>query len=108
MRFIITVIDSKSRSASGDEMVAIDEFNANLQADGHFILACGIEDPKDAVVIDNRDGLGEVTDGPLYNNHQYVAGFWLINAESIEEAKALASEGSRACNRKVEVRAIIA
>jgi hypothetical protein len=33
-----------------------------------------------------------------------MAGFWLIKAESMEEAKALASEGSNACNRKVEVR----
>lgn len=107
MRFIIAVIDSKSRSASGDEMAAIDEFNDKLQANGHWILACGIDDPEQAVVIDNRDDAGLRSAGPLYNNEEYMAGFWIINAENMEEATALATEGSKACNRKVEVRPIL-
>ena len=107
MRFIIAVIDSKSRSASGDEMAAIDEFNDKLQANGHWILACGVDDPKQAVVLDNRLDAGLITDGPLYDHDEYMAGFWLINAESIEQAKELAAEGSKACNRKVEVRPLL-
>jgi hypothetical protein len=106
MRFIISVIDSKTGSATGDEISAIDAFNDKLQANGHFILACGIDDPENAVVIDNRADLGEIRSGPLHKKEEYMAGFWLINAESVEEAKALAAEGSKACNRKVEVRAL--
>jgi len=85
-------------------MDAIDAFNDKLQANGNFILACGIDDPENAIVLDNRANLGEIKNGPLRNNEEYMAGFWLIKAESMEEAKALASEGSNACNRKVEVR----
>jgi hypothetical protein len=85
-------------------MDAIDAFNDKLQANGNFILACGIDDPENAIVLDNRASLGEIKNGPLRNNEEYMAGFWLIKAESMEEAKALASEGSNACNRKVEVR----
>jgi hypothetical protein len=107
MRFIIAVIDSKSRSASGDEMAAIDEFNDKLQANGHWIIACGIDDPEKAVVLDNRNDLGFVAEGPLHSTDEFMAGFWLIHAENIEEAKALAAEGSKACNRKVEVRPIL-
>ena len=107
MRFIIAVIDSKSRSASGDEMAAIDEFNDKLQANGHWIMACGVDDPAKATVIDNRSDLGQVIDGPLHNTDEFMAGFWIINADSVEEAKQLATEGSKACNRKVEVRPIL-
>ena len=107
MRFIIAVIDSKSRSASGDEMAAIDEFNDKLQANGHWILACGVDDPAKATVIDNRSDLGRAIDGPLHNTEEFMAGFWIINADSVEEAKQLAAEGSKACNRKVEVRPIL-
>lgn len=107
MRFIIAVIDSKSRSASGDEMAAIDEFNDKLQANGHWIQACGIDDPEKAIVIDNRLDAGLVSEGPLYNNEEYMAGFWLIKADSMEQARELATEGSKACNRKVEVRPIL-
>jgi hypothetical protein len=107
MRFLIAVIDSKSRSASGDEMAAIDEFNDKLQANGHWILACGVDDPKIAVVLDNRLDAGLVTNGPLHDNDEFMAGFWLINAGSMDQAKELAAEGSKACNRKVEVRPIL-
>ena len=101
---MIAVIDSKTGSATGDEIAAIDAFNDKLQANGHFILACGIDDPERAVVIDNRAGLGQINSGPLQRNDQYMAGFWLINAVDIDQANALAAEGSEACNRKVEVR----
>jgi hypothetical protein len=106
VRFLIAVIDSKTGTATGDEIAAIDEFNDMLQANGHFILACGIDDPENAVVIDNRADLGQLSEGPLNNNDQYMAGFWLINAENMEVAKDLAAKGSKACNRKVEVRAL--
>ena len=104
MRFIIAVIDSNTGTATGDEIAAIDDFNDMLEANGHFIMACGIHDPEQAVVIDNRADAGLLADGPLYKNNEYMAGFWLINAESMDQAKELAHKGSKACNRKVEVR----
>jgi hypothetical protein len=36
-----------------------------------------------------------------------MSGFWLIEAENMETAMRLASEGSKACNRKVELRPFI-
>ena len=107
MRFLINVIDSKARSGTSDEMAAIDEFNDKLQANGHWILACGVTSPAEATVIDNRADLGAQSSGPLYDNTEFVAGFWLIHAADEAEALALAHEGSKACNRKVEVRPII-
>lgn len=104
MRFIIAVIDSKTGTATGDEIAAIDEFNDMLESNGHFIMACGIHEPEQAVVIDNRADAGLLSDGPLNQTHEYMAGFWLINAESMNQAKELAHKGSKACNRKVEVR----
>jgi hypothetical protein len=48
-----------------------------------------------------------ITDGPLLDSDEYMSGFWLINAKSIEQAKELAVAGSKACNRKVEVRPLL-
>ncbi len=107
MRFIIAVIDHQSRSASTDEIAAIDAFNDGLQANGHWIIACGIDSPKVATVIDNRDDLGLVTPGPLFDHDEYMSGFWLIHAADMEEALKLAAAGSKACNRKVEVRPLL-
>ena len=107
MRFLINVIDSKARSGTSDEMAAIDAFNDKLQANGNWILACGVTSPSEATVIDNRDDAGFQAAGPLYDSIEFVAGFWLIKADSEADALALAHEGSKACNRKVEVRPII-
>ena len=37
-------------------------------------------------------------------NEKYLAGFWIIEAADLDVALKLAAEGSKACNRKVEVR----
>ena len=45
-----------------------------------------------------------VTDGPFVESKEYLAGFWIIEAPDLDVALKLATEGSKACNRKVEVR----
>jgi hypothetical protein len=45
MRYLITVIDDSTNSATGDEMAAIDEFNDRLRAGGHWVFAGGLAAP---------------------------------------------------------------
>jgi hypothetical protein len=104
MRFLIAVIDDRSNSADSNEMAAIDEFNDHLRDNGQLIMACGIEDPSSSFVLDNRKGLGSKTEGPLHSSTEFMAGFWIISADSEEQAHDLAAWGSKACNRKVELR----
>ena len=107
MRFLISVIDSASRTGTSDEMAAIDIFNDKLQNNGHWIFACGIDGPDTATLIDNRNDAGSIKKGPFIVNDEYQSGFWIIEAASYEEATSLAVEGSKACNRKVEVRVLL-
>ena len=106
MRFLIAVIDVYGNPGSGDEMIAIDEFNDRLEANGQMIMACGITSPREATTIDNRDGANVVNRGPVNETDEHMSGFWLIHAADHAEALALAAAGSKACNRKVEVRAL--
>ena len=107
MRYLINVIDNASGTGTPEEGVAIDAFNDMLEARGHWILAGGITSPSNATLIDNRGGAGLISKEPLHNTSEYVSGFWVVEASSDEEAVALAAEGSRACNRRVEVRPCI-
>ncbi len=107
MRFLLSVIDSASRTGSSDEMAAIDIFNAKLQKNGHWILACGVDSPKSAKLVDNRADAGIIRNGSYVDSDEFQSGFWIINAASHDEAMALAHEGSKACNRKVEVRPLL-
>jgi len=104
MQYLVSVIDDRSGSASEDEMAAIDVYNDRLRAQGHWVFAGGLASPDAATVIDNRDGEAVFTHGPFVESKEYVAGFWVIEAPDLDVALELAAEGSKHCNRKVEVR----
>jgi hypothetical protein len=105
MQYLVSVIYDAADLATPDEMTAIDAFNDRLQAEGHWVFAGGLGSPSTATVIDNRGG-GEAvfTDGPFVESKEFLAGFWVIEAADLDVALKLAAEGSKHCNRKVEVR----
>jgi hypothetical protein len=104
MLYLVSVIDDQTGSATSTEMAAIDAFNERLQADGHWVFAGGLASPTAATVIDNRNGEPVFTDGPFLESKEYLAGFWVIEAPDLDVALKLAADGSKNCNRKVEVR----
>jgi hypothetical protein len=104
MQYLISVIHDTFELAPGDEEAAVDAFNDRLRAEGHWVFAGGLGFPSTATVIDNRGGKALLTDGPFVESKEYLAGFWIIEAPDLDVALKLASEGSKACNRKVEVR----
>jgi hypothetical protein len=104
MQYLVSVIDDQAGSATPTEDAAIDVFNDRLEAEGHWVFAGGLASPTTATVIDNRSGEAMVTDGPFLESKEYLAGFWIIEAADLDVALKLAAEGSKHCNRKVEVR----
>ena len=104
MRYLLSVIDDGTGPATPKEDAAIDVFNDRLQAEGLWVFAGGLGSTGNATVVDNRVGEAVFTDGPFVESKEYLAGFWIIEATDLDVALKLASEGSRACNRKVEVR----
>ena len=108
MQYLVSVIHDTTGLATPDEMAAIDVFNDRLQAEGHWVFAVGLAAPGSATVIDNRgDGEAMFTDGPFLESKEYLAGFWIMEAADLDVALKLAAEGSKACNRKVEVRPVL-
>jgi hypothetical protein len=107
MQYLVSVIADTAGLANPDEMAAIDVFNDRVQAEGHWVFAAGLGAPSAATVIDNRDGAQVFTDGPFVESKEYLAGFWIFEAADLDVALKLAAEGSKACNRKVEVRPLL-
>jgi len=56
------------------------------------------------IVIDNRGGAAAFTDGPFVEAKEHIAGLWILEAPDLDAALELAAEGSKHCNRRVEVR----
>jgi hypothetical protein len=107
MKFIINVIDDLSNSGTPAEMNEINKFNDQLRVNGQFIFAGGLAAPENADVIDNRNDANLSTGKPLFEANENFSGFWLIEAENIDVARELAFAGSKACNRKVELRPLL-
>ena len=104
MQYLVSVLYDAADLATPDEMAAIDVFNDRLQAEGHWVFAGGLAAPSSATVIDNRGEQAIFTDGPFLESKEFLAGFWIMEAADLDVALKLAAEGSKACNRKIEVR----
>ena len=104
MQYLVSVINNTDDLATADEMAAIDVFNDGLIAEGHWVFAGGLGAPSSATVIDNRGEEPLFTDGPFVESKEYLVGFWVMEAADLDVALKLAAAGSKACNRKVEVR----
>jgi hypothetical protein len=107
MQYLVSVIDDTAGLATPDEDAAIDVFNDRLKAEGHWVFAGGLAKPSSATVIDNRGEETMFTDGPFVESKEYLAGFWILEAADLEVALKLGAEGSKACNRKIEMRPIL-
>ena len=79
-------------------------FNERLQAEGHWVFAGGLGAPTrpPSSTTEAREAI--FTDGPFIESKEYLAGFWVMEAADLDVALKLAAEGSKACNRKIEVR----
>jgi hypothetical protein len=104
MQYLVSVIDDGTGPATPTEDAAIDVFNEKLRAEGYWLFAGGLGSPEPATVVDSRAGETVFTDGPFLESKEYLAGFWIIDAPDLDVALELAAEGSKACNRKIEVR----
>jgi len=103
-QYLMSVLSDSTELASDEEMAAIDVFNDKLQADGQWVFAGGLAGPGTATVIDGRHGDPVFTDGPYAEAKEHIAGFWIVEAPHLDVALRLAAEGSKACNRRVELR----
>lgn len=104
MQYLVSVIHDQTNDATPDEMAAINAYNDRIKAEGHWVFAGGLAAPTAATVIDNRGEQPVFTDGPYVETKEYTAGLWIIEAPDLDAALELAAEGSKACNRRLEVR----
>ncbi|GAA1809686.1 YciI family protein [Luedemannella flava] len=103
-QYLMSVLFDSTELATSDEAAAIDVFNEQLKTDGHWVFAGGLASPDTATVVDGRDGEPVFTDGPYLESKEHIAGFWIIEAPHLDVALRLAALGSKACNRRIELR----
>ena len=87
-------------------MAAAGAFIEELMGSGAFVFAGGLHPPSTAITVDNTGEELRRTEGPFVEAPEYLGGFWVIEAASVEDAVEWAAKASRALTSRVEVRAL--
>ena len=77
---------------------------AAMDDSGTFVFGGGLHGPDAATVVSHAAGDVVMTDGPFPEAKEHIAGFYVINAEDLDEALAWAGKVSDATNHPIEVR----
>ena len=79
----------------------------SLAESGELIVSEGLADPATARYVSVREGKTVASDGPFAEVKEHLAGFYLIECDSIERAIELAAKAPDAAYSYVEVRPIL-
>lgn len=90
------------------------QLNAELKSKNQLVAAEGLTAPNEARLVRADDQGGpSVTDGPFAESKEFIAGFWIVDVKSADEAYAIAAKASSApgpggkpMNNAIEVRAV--
>jgi len=90
MRFMLIVKASKESEAgvlpSANELAEMGKFNEQMVKNGMMLAGEGLQASSKGSRITFKGGKPSVVDGPFAETKELVAGFWLIQAKSKEEA----------------------
>jgi hypothetical protein len=78
----------------------------SLRSSGHLVLAHPLQSARTAATLRVRQGELAVTDGPFAETKEQIGGFFMIEAESFDEAVRIASKWPSARLGTIEVRPI--
>jgi hypothetical protein len=78
-----------------------------LHANGQYLNASPLEPAATAAIVRVRDGKSVVTDGPFIETREQIAGYFLIQAENLDQAIGIAARVPGARIGTVEIRPLI-
>ncbi len=90
MHYLFTVVGDTADRTDDSAPGAIDAFNDRLKAEGRWVFGGGLTEPEDATVTDSRGGEPVFTDGPFVESKEFLAGFWVLTADDLDQALARA------------------
>jgi len=93
----------------------MNKLDGELKSEGVFVGGEGLAPPGQArIVRAGKGGAPEVTDGPFAEAKEFLAGYWIVDVETKEQAYAIAARASAApgpggkpLNMPIEVREVM-
>ena len=83
------------------------ELTHDLHSKGQYILASPLAWTSNATSVRVRNGKPVITDGPFAETNEVLGGFYLIEADSLDEAISIAARHPGARVGTVEIRPVM-
>jgi hypothetical protein len=84
-----------------EQVVALE---AEMEETGVFVFGGQLHGPDASTVLRNGDPDVIMTDGPFVESKEHIAGFYIINADDLDDALGWARKVVEAINHPIEVR----
>jgi hypothetical protein len=102
-----TVWDGLTEAERNQMMSEADALMKELADTGEWVGGAALADPSNSRTIRVRDGAPAVTDGPYIEAKEHLAGYCVIECETLERATEIAVRWPDARHTGVELRPIM-
>ena len=105
MKYLCLVYGPESDISKMDDHECL-AYDRSIRESGHCVASEALESVATAKTVRVRDGKARVVDGPFAETKEQLAGFYMIEAASLDDAVALAAKIPPARVGSIEVRPI--
>jgi hypothetical protein len=110
MKYIMLIYSNENDWTEGERekcYVESTQFTQELHTKGQFLGASPLHSVSTATSVRIREGKKLVTDGPFAETREQLGGYFLVDAENLDEAIAIAERIPAARKGTVEIRPIV-
>ncbi|TDN91952.1 YciI family protein [Microbacterium sp. BK668] len=104
MKFLMLVVVDPSLEEKEEPPIPIEQWVDETYGAGKATDGDRLRPPADAKTVRRRGGTVIVTDGPFAETHEWIAGFDVLEAASLEEAIEIAARHPMATSGLIELR----
>jgi hypothetical protein len=83
------------------------EFERSIRESGHYVASNRLGPPGDAVTVRVRNGQLSTTDGPFAETKEQIGGYFMIDAQDLNDAIRIAARIPGARRGCIEVRPVV-
>jgi hypothetical protein len=102
--------EARAEGPTGEQMqhsmAQIEALEADMKKAGALVLSARLTEPDTATVVRMSGGEMLTTDGPFVESKEHLGGFYLIEANDLDQALSWASRTSAVIGKPIEVRAL--
>ncbi|MBW4459051.1 MAG: YciI family protein [Nodosilinea sp. WJT8-NPBG4] len=110
MKYMLLIYSDENVWAEGEQERCYQDsvkLTQELQAKGQYLGASPLQSVATATSVRMRDGKRLVTDGPFAETREQLGGYFLIEAEDLDDAIAIAGRIPSAHKGTVEIRPLV-